>query len=148
MTGNLYNHIDKMGVMPVIKHPYADIYIWALSLAPLWGSLVQVLIAWFFVWVQGIPGNDPVLGTELYDIAFREQMDNFWFVVLLCNVGFSILDERHLSEIENQKTMEKSTFLLVIIVPFYIFNRDKMRGAGMTRFWIWVGSFIISAYLF
>lgn len=107
--------------------PLSNAFIWTLALAPAWGVVVQII------------------ATEARIIITHKTLDYYaqmWWIVIACNIIFSYLDMRFWNKFG--RADEKVDGWLCLLVPLYIYNRDKFADAGMKRFWIWVGSALLS----
>lgn len=111
---------------PIPERAIPNGFIWALTLAPIWGTFVQVLFT--ELW-NGITGSSV-------------QLESTWWIGIICNVTVSLLDLNKIKRFGH--ATEKIDTWMAFIVPVYIFQRDKQLHAGMIRFWIWIGSFFFS----
>jgi len=122
--------------MPQVPPPISDKamgngYIWALALAPIWGSIAQILATEIRV---ALTGEAFVLYSQM------------WGVMIAVNIGSVILDIGRL-KLSGYNT-GKIKWWMYLLVPIYIFQRDKIVKADMTRFWVWIGAFLLSFVIF
>jgi hypothetical protein len=122
--------------MPQVPPPISDKamgngYIWALALAPIWGSIVQMLATDIRV---AITGETFVLYSQM------------WWVMIVANISVLTLDLGRLKKIGYNT--KKNKWWMYLLVPVYIFQRDKMVKTNMTRFAVWIGAFLLSLVIF
>lgn len=115
---------------PIAHQAMGNGFIWALSLAPVWGAFIQVLATNIRVSLTG----------EAW--VFYSQM---WWVMVLVNILTLTLDLKQLRA-AGHKT-ERFQWWMYLLVPVYIYQRDKMLNAGMVRFWVWLAAFAVSFYI-
>lgn len=116
---------------PISEKAIGDGYIWALAMAPIWGSIVQMLATEIRVAITG----------EAF-VAYSQM----WWVWIAVNIGVMNLDLRRLKQ--SGYNSEKIKWWMALLIPVYIFHRDKMVKANMTRFWVWIGAFVLSLKMF
>ena len=105
---------------------------WALALAPLWGSIVQIFVTELWVALTHKP------------LSYYSQL---WWLTVSFNVLTSYIDYRNMfsNRPEDLRSMGKGLFLLV---PIYIHRRDKILNANVTKLCVWVGTCLLSVILF
>lgn len=115
---------------PIPEQTMGNGFIWALVLLPVWGAFLQMVATELRVMITG----------EAF-VAYSKM----WWVVVLANISVISLDIRCLKQagyaINNLK------WWMYLLVPVYVFQRDKLVQAGMTRFWVWIGAFMMSMVL-
>ena len=84
------------------------------------------------------------LGTAFEVIALQQVVSDrwSWYFGWGLNATIALLDDRSLKA--GGWNSEKLNTWLVILVPIYLYKRDQLLGAGMTRFWVWLGAFAVS----
>jgi hypothetical protein len=107
-------------------------YIWALALAPLWGSIVQIF------------ATEVLVAVTHTTLSYYAQL---WWLPIVLNVLMSYLDYRNLPADgpEEIRTMDKWLFALV---PWYIYRRDKALNATSRRLYVWIAGCLLSGLLF
>lgn len=128
----MFSSLNEIVASPAVEEPIeaenspvSNLYIWTVALAPFWGTIVQII------------------ATEAWIKITRQSLDyysQFWWILLASNLAVSYIDSQKIKK-SGDTRIEAWFFLLV---PAYIFRRDRNTGAGMFRFWIWVGSAIFS----
>lgn len=116
---------------PISNKAMGNGFIWALCLAPIWGSFVQMLATEIRV---VITGEEFVLYSDM------------WWVMLVINIGAIQLDLGRLKQ--SGYNTQKIKWWMYLLVPVYVFHRDKIVKADMTRFWVWIGAFLVSLAIF
>lgn len=68
-----------------------------------------------------------------------------WYVTVIVNIVFALLDERKLKQAGiDTKAFGKMFF----IIPVYMWMRAKHLEQKPIYFWVWVGAFVLSIFLF
>jgi len=116
---------------PLAANAMGNGFIWAVALAPIWGSIVQIIATELRV---AITGEAFVLYSSM------------WWVMILCNILTISMDEKKIKKAGYNA--EKLKIWMYLIVPVYVYQRDKLLKEGMTRFWVWIGAFILSLFMF
>ncbi len=125
---------------PLAKKDIAEGYVWALALAPVWSTLLQYLLAAIYVstaYSQLLSGQPYYFG-----ILTERLVREMWFLGILANMSMAILDYRSLKAAGWES--DRLNGWLTLLVPFYIYKRDQLLEAGMTRFWVWIGALFVS----
>ena len=117
---------------PAADKSLPKIYIWALVLAPIWGTILQIV------------------ATELWVLTTKKQLSYYsqlWWIMIIANLTASYLDSVRLKKSGQDLTINKWMFLLV---PAYIYLRDKRVMGRLIWVWVWIGSLLLSlaAYLY
>jgi hypothetical protein len=116
---------------PISEQSMGNGFIWALALLPIWGTFLQMMATELRVAISG----------EAF-VAYAQM----WWVVVLANIVVITLDVGRLKK--TGYATKKLKWWMYLLVPVYVFQRDKLVQAGMTRFWIWIGAFLVSLVLF
>lgn len=116
---------------PISHKAMGNGFVWALTLAPIWGSFVQMLATEIRV---AITGEEFVLYSKM------------WWVMIAINIGAIQFDLSRLKAAGYNT--QKLKWWMYLLVPVYIFHRDKIVKADMTRFWVWGGAFLLSLFIF
>ena len=113
--------------------PASKIYIWALVLAPVWGTLLQII------------------ATELWVATTHKRLGYYsqlWWIMVAGNFMASYLDYASLKK--SGKDIPLTNKWMFLLVPAYIYLRDSRIIARKIWFWSWVGSLLLSlaAYIY
>ena len=112
---------------PVARRPASKWYLWALAFAPLWGALLQVVAT--EVWVALTHKN----------LSYYSQL---WWIIVLANLAAAALDFGALKKSgQDVARLDKGMFLLV---PVYLYLREKKLNAQFLRLGVWAGSTLLS----
>jgi len=122
-------YILQEGPPPLSVNHTNNNYIWGLATAPLWGTVCQVALTHLWAEIKG-------------GWVFYKEM---WWVVVICNILMSVLDYKALKAAGHN--IDRLKGWMLAIVPVYIYNRDKLLGSDLTRFWIWIGAWIASLFM-
>ena len=133
---------------PLVATDVDNGFAWALAIAPVWATAFLYAFAGFYVGSMQTdvssklsPFLHPLLEAASAQ-AMREFAERFWFFVVIVNILMAWLDSRVLRAAGwKSKSIET---LGTILVPIYLYKRDQLLGAGMARFWVWIGSFVVS----
>ena len=102
-------------------------WLWALALAPAWGALLQIF------------------ATELWVALTHKHLSYYsqlWWIIVLANCGAAALDFLALKRSgQDVARFGRGMFLLV---PVYIYLRDKAHDARFLRFGVWAVSMLVS----
>lgn len=120
---------------PLAPHSVSNGFAWALALAPLWVLVPHYLLAMIYFRLQ--TGGDFVFSWQI-----DEAMQKTWWFSWSVNATVAQLDLRYLRSAGWQSN--KLNGWLTILVPVYLYKRDQLLGAGVMRFLIWIGAFIVS----
>lgn len=109
-------------------------FVWALAFAPVWASVLHYTLAYFYL-------------SAKYGLFFEYQLDALvlktWYFFWGVNVMVAAFDERALKNAGVEGAKKLSNWL-TFLVPVYIYKRDHIVGAGVTRFVIWMVCFFLS----
>ena len=129
--GELPVTFEKTLPPPISEHAMGSGFIWALVLLPIWGAFLQMMAAELRVAITG----------EAI-VAYAQML----WVIVLVNIVVTTLDVNWLKKAGY--ATNKLKWWMSLLVPVYIFQRDKLVQAGMSRFWIWIGAFLLKMVLF
>jgi len=104
-----------------------NLSVWALALAPLWALIIQIL------------------ATEARVSFTHKTLDYYsemWWIVILINILASYMDS--LNSIKSTNSEEKFGPWLFLLVPLYLYRREKLLSSNMLKLWVWIGSCAIS----
>lgn len=116
---------------PIADKAMGDGLVWALALLPLWGILVQMLATQIRVAISG----------ETF-VRYAEM----WWVIIVVNIVMTSLDLSRIKTFGHD--VRKLKWWMYLIVPVYVYQRDKLVKATMTRFWVWIGAFLLAQTYF
>lgn len=112
---------------PLPAAPGRDLYSWALSLAPLWGTLIQVM------------STDSRIALTHEKLANYSEM---WWIMAGLNVLAAYLDLRRFNR--RGAAGEPIDRWWCLAVPVYIYRRDRIAQTGPAKLWVWIGSLLLS----
>lgn len=119
---------------PVEPQPTAghgDVSAWALSLAPLWGTMIQIM------------ATDSRIALTHEKLANYDEM---WWIMAGLNVLAAYLDLLRFNKKGGEDERIKPWWCLA--VPLYIYRRDRLTDAGMARLGVWIGSLLLALATF
>jgi hypothetical protein len=111
-------------------------WIWALALAPFWGAILHYGGVYAYLAFAGEP-------RFFWDVRAEQLMWKTWYVEVALNGSLALADEQ--SPRSAGWKSDKLNKWLAILVPVYIYKRDQLVGANMTRFWVWICAVVLSA---
>lgn len=123
---------------PLSSTGIANGCIWALALAPFWGAILHYAGVYAYLTAIHTP-------PFLLDALTQQTVQKTWYVPWALNWSLAMADEQVL--IAAGWKSEKLNRWLTILVPIYIYKRDQLVGANMTRFFVWIGALIVSIVL-
>jgi hypothetical protein len=104
-----------------------NVSVWALSLAPLWGTMIQVM------------------ATDSRIALTREKLANYsemWWIMVGLNILVAYIDLLRFNKGGPEEGRINRWWCLA--VPFYIHRRDGIAKVGSARLWAWIGSLFLS----
>jgi FtsH-binding integral membrane protein len=121
---------------PLSAKDTANGYAWALALAPLWGTVLHYALVYMYVNAKygGVSPFTPLLAQEV--------IQKTWFFGWIVNIVVAFLDNYALKAAGWRS--QKLESWLIFLVPIYLYKRDQMLGAGITRLLVWVVAFMVS----
>lgn len=107
-------------------------YIWALALAPIWGTILQIIVTESWVALTG------------EQLGYYSQL--WWIMIIACFLA-AYLDLMSLKKAGQD--VSKINKWMPLLAPAYIYLRDRKFHAHLVRLWVWTGSLLLSlaAYL-
>jgi hypothetical protein len=109
-------------------------YAWALAFAPIWASVLHYTGCYLYL-------------SAKYGLFFPVQLEQLvvktWQIPFGINVLLAVLDEQALKA-AGWDGSKKLNVWLTALVPVYLYKRDQLAGAGVTRFLIWMACFFLS----
>jgi hypothetical protein len=111
--------------------PMRNRYIWALAFAPLWGGVLQIV------------ATEVRVATTNKTLDYYYQM---WWIVVVINILVCGLDYLNFKRSGHDVgTIDK---WLCLLVPVYIYRRDKIANANITRTCVWAVSCMLTVAMF
>lgn len=123
---------------PLSSSGIANGCIWALALAPFWGAILHYIGVYAYLTATHAPPS-------LLDALAEHTVQKTWYIPWVLNWSLAMADEQVL--IAAGWKSDKLNKWLTILVPIYIYKRDQLVGANMTRFFVWIGALIVSIVL-
>lgn len=100
--------------------------VWSLATAPAWGTMLQIIATEFWVALTG------------QRLGYYSE---FWWIIVLANLAASSLDF-----IQTKKSGQITGLAnwLFLLVPAYLYLRDRKLKTPPVRFGVWVASLALS----
>ncbi|MGO4307457.1 DUF4339 domain-containing protein [Cupriavidus sp. RAF12] len=119
-------HLGNVSAPPVLPgHRINNGLVWTLAIAPILGLLLQGFVA----------------GVAYGEFVSESQLNRFWWITLVLNVGLSLLDVRQLKKTgADVNQIERFAFL----VPVYLWKRKTALQQSPAYFWVWIATFFLS----
>tara|TARA_R110000851_G_scaffold315514_1_gene478029 strand:+ start:13027 stop:13377 length:351 start_codon:yes stop_codon:yes gene_type:complete len=103
-------------------------WVWLLASAPVIGLLLEAFIA-------------GITATSEHMLEQNLLNQKFWYVTLIINIAFAVIDERKLK----QAGVDTKAFgKIVFLIPVYLWMRAKALAQKPTYFWVWIALFVIT----
>ena len=133
---------------PILAGHMSNGYVWMLSFIPIPAIIIQSYMARIIASIMSpdIPSNVGV--SDIFTHLLQQQnlinntFNSLWIVPLLLNVSLIFLDTKNMRKAGYDVAIFK--WWMWLFVPVYIYQRDKMVGAGITRAIVWIIVFMIS----
>lgn len=109
-------------------------YAWALAFAPIWATVLHYTVAYFYL--------SATLGL-FYEFQLDRLVLKTWYFSWGLNTLMAFLDEHALKAAGWDRVTKLKTWM-TWLVPVYLYKRDQLAGAGVTRFLIWMACFFLS----
>jgi hypothetical protein len=136
LHSDLAKYITADSPPPLSAKHIANGYAWALALAPVWATALHYILAYAYIEAK----YEGIL--LLAPLFVQEILQKTWYFGWIVNVIMAFLDNRALKAAG--WSTERINSWMIILIPVYLYKRDQMLGAGMTRFWVWIAAFIVS----
>lgn len=109
-------------------------YAWTLAFAPLWATVLHYTLAYFYLYA-----TRPMF----FVLEIDQLVLKTWYFVWCTNAAVAVLDE-HSLKAAGWDISKRVKSWLTFLVPIYLYKRDQLAGAGVTRFLIWMACFFLS----
>lgn len=123
-AGDVEGLVDPTIPPPLPMASFNNTWIWLLATVPALGYFIQEMV------------------TPSFGEISAGWITLAYFVVNVCLI---VLDEKEISS-SGRASLAPSAFFGALLVPFYIYGRNKKLGVKQWPFMAWVASFLLAAF--
>jgi hypothetical protein len=124
----LRHHLEAFSPPPLTGRRVSNTLAWLLAFAPLIGFMLQCFAA-------GLTGDSE----SQWEQAMADS--RYWYLTLILNIVFSLLDEKRLKQAGYDTRRFK---LWVLILPVYLYKRAKVLNQMQAPCIVWVICFVLT----
>lgn len=127
----LRNYLEDIAPPPLLGDQVCNTLVWILAFMPLISLFVEAIIAY-------------ALYGDTYKAETAIANGQFWYVILILNIGLCICDNALLKKAGHNTDKYKGW---VWLIPVYLFQRAKTLKQSYSYFVVWLVCFVLQIML-